>query len=207
MMAPPNLTAYLVELADLIGYDLDLDELEPVTGIHPLMVIEWATAGTDHACLAYIRGLLAGPIGFLQQHTDRTGSAEVSDLDLSLLAELREQDQRLCEALDAASRRYAAACQALLHTGLIWSRVADEHTKSRPTGSSAGDPQPADTATTPRPPLGTAEHPVTESTGAEVTTRTEAARINPPDRDANTYWTPWGGWANSIEDALGIPPE
>jgi hypothetical protein len=206
MMAPPNLTAYLVELADLIGYDLDLDELEPVTGIHPLMVIQWATAGADHACLAFTRSLLAGPTGFLQQHTDRSGSGsgEVSDLDLSLLAELREQDQRLSEALDAASRRYAAACQALVHTGLVWSRVADEHTEPCLASTSAGDPQPAEVATTPRPALTPDQHSATEPIGAEVTTSTDAA---PPDREANTYWTPWGGWANSIEDALGIPPE
>lgn len=124
-MVAPNLTAYLVELADLLGYDIDPAELEPVTGLYTERVIAWAEAGTRHAALAHMRTLLAGPIEFLRANPC------TCQTDQHLLASLRERDQRYDEELDHASRRYAAACHALLGTGLVWPRDSEATTPAQ----------------------------------------------------------------------------
>lgn len=115
-----ELTGYLVRLADLLGYDLDLDALDPVCGHDPRQVLEWAAAGTQHAALTYLRHLLAGPISFLQ-----TQAAPGSG-DEQLLADLLDHDRQLDQARDAASRRYAAACGKLRSSGLTWPHRADQ---------------------------------------------------------------------------------
>jgi hypothetical protein len=116
---PPNLTAYLANLADLLGYDLDLDALEPVTGLHTEQVIAWAEAGARHATIAYTRTLLAAPIAFLRANPSH------SQPDDHLLANLLDHAQRYDEALDHASRCYAAACHALTGAGLVWPRTPE----------------------------------------------------------------------------------
>jgi hypothetical protein len=116
-MQPPSLTTYLVALADLLGYDVDLDALESVTGLHTELVIAWAEAGGRHATIAHNRMLLAAPIVFLR------ANGSTSPADQHLLANLRDHHQRYDEDLDHASRCYAAACHALTGTGLVWPRT------------------------------------------------------------------------------------
>jgi hypothetical protein len=115
-----ELTGYLLRLADLLGYDLDLDTLDPVCGHDPKQVLEWASAGTDHAALTYLRHLLAEPISFLQSQ------AEPGSGDAQLLADLLEHDRQLDQARDVASRRYATACARLRGSGLTWPRQPDQ---------------------------------------------------------------------------------
>lgn len=60
--------------------------------------------------------LLANPISLL-----RTDPSHC-EADQHLLASLLDHDQHYDEELDHASRRYAAACHALLGTGLVRQR-------------------------------------------------------------------------------------
>lgn len=129
----PNLTAYLVKLAELLGYDVDLAELAPATGLYPEPVLAWAEAGTRHATIAHMRTLLAAPIALLRG--DPAGCAA----DQHLLASLLDRDQHYDEELDHASWRYAAACHALLGTGLVWLRPS--HTAGTPLQHQRADPE------------------------------------------------------------------
>lgn len=115
-----ELTGYLVRLADLLGYDLDLDTLDPVCGHDPGPVLEWASAGTQHAALTFLRHLLAGPISFLRSQ------AEPDDPNVQLLADLLAHDRTIDQARDVASRRFGAACARLRSSGLTWPRQADQ---------------------------------------------------------------------------------
>lgn len=119
-----ELTGYLVRLADLLGYDLDLDTLDPVCGHDPRQVLEWASAGTQHAALTFLRHLLAGPISFLRSQA-APGSG-----DEQLLAGLLEHDRKLDQARDVASRRYGDACGKLRSSGLTWPRQPDQSAPS-----------------------------------------------------------------------------
>lgn len=136
-----QLTAHLVRLAEQLGYQVELDELDAACAFYTRQVLDWAEAGTGHAALTYQRNLLAGPISFLQQHPDRTNH--------TLLGDLLDQDRWLEAAQDAASRRYADACQTLYAdaSGLIWSHEtaagADASTTAAPGQPPASDP-PAD---------------------------------------------------------------
>lgn len=109
-----QLTAHLVALAEQLGFQVELPELDPVCGLDTSHVLQWAEAGARHAGLAYQRHLLAGPIAFLKQ--DSRGALELGDL----LA----HDRWLDQAQDQASRRFAAACHTLSGSGLglIWPR-------------------------------------------------------------------------------------
>ena len=64
---PVDLTDHLQTLAGQVGYDLDLDELDPVTGHEPRLVTDWAVRAGRHAALGYARWLLDGPEEFLRQ--------------------------------------------------------------------------------------------------------------------------------------------
>jgi len=130
------LAAYLTALAAESGYDIDLDELDPVTGFHPELVLAWAVAGARHAGLAYTRSLLAGPVAFFReqvgphdpQHNTGDDPGGHSDdsvaTHVDLLAGLIVLRDRLDHDLAAAAYAYTAACRALAGTGLgvAWSR-------------------------------------------------------------------------------------
>lgn len=157
-MQPRSLTVYLVELADLLGYDIDLDALESVTGLHTELVIAWAEAGGRHATIAHTRMLLAAPISFL-----RTNPSD-SQADQHLLANLLDHHQRYDEDLDQASRCYAAACHALTGTGLMWPRTR----QPPPPPPNALDRRPTAHGGEPVQPRGAGDEP--HDKGCELTT-------------------------------------
>lgn len=105
-----SMTDYLVELADQLGFDVDVDQLWVACGHWPRQVFTWVAAGCHHASLIVQRRLLAGPIDFLRDLADPD--------DQWLLADLLAEDRRLDEALDEAGRRYATCCRTLAETGL-----------------------------------------------------------------------------------------
>jgi hypothetical protein len=125
-----GLSAYLATLAGQLGYDVDLEELDPVTGFHPRLVVSWALSGARHAGLAHARSLLAGPVAFLREQDapgdqgDDQRGAEDDGLHACMLADVLRVRDRLDHDLLAAARSYAAACQALAVTGLglVWPR-------------------------------------------------------------------------------------
>jgi hypothetical protein len=120
------MSAYLAALADQVGYDIDLDELDPAIGFHPALVISWALTGARHAGLAHARSMLSGPIAFLREQDapdDQRGDQD-DGLHACLLADILRVRDRLEADLLAAARSYAAACRALAGTdlGLVWPR-------------------------------------------------------------------------------------
>jgi hypothetical protein len=117
-----RLGAYLVVLAGRVGYDVDLDELDPVTGFHPALVVSWALSGARHAGLAHARSLLAGPAAFLREQDFPANRDD--GLHAGMLADIVRVRDRLDRDLFAATGAYAGTCQALADTGLglVWPR-------------------------------------------------------------------------------------
>lgn len=130
------MSVYLARLAEQVGYQLDPDELDPVTGFHPGLVIAWVRASARHAGLAHARQLLDAPIDFLREQHD----SNTHDLHACQLADLLRARDRLDRELPVAAGAYAAACAALAETGLglIWpdepgtEDTARTHAQSRP---------------------------------------------------------------------------
>jgi hypothetical protein len=141
--SPAGLSSYLAALAGQVGYDLDPDELDPVTGFHPGLVVAWVLAGARHAGLAHAHRLLDAPIDFLREQ-DNPADAE-DGLHACLLADLRRVRDRLDRDLPAAAGGYAAACRALAGTGLglLWPRQAHAADCDPPGGQPPPGPPPA----------------------------------------------------------------
>jgi hypothetical protein len=72
--------AYPIALAKLLGYDLDPDELEPVTGLHPELVFDRATTGARHA-ITYTRTLLGAQTAFLRESPSPADGHLLADLE------------------------------------------------------------------------------------------------------------------------------
>jgi hypothetical protein len=117
-----GLSAHLAALAAQVGYDVDLEDSDPVTGLCPALVVSWALAGARHAGLAHARWLLAGPVAFLREQDgpdNQDGCPHAG-----LLADVLGVRDRLDRDLIAAAGAYAGYCQALADAGLglVWPR-------------------------------------------------------------------------------------
>jgi hypothetical protein len=130
-----GLSAYLATLADQVGYEVALEESDPVTGLCPALVVSWALAGARHAGLAHARWLLAGPVAFLREQDGPDN--QDGCLHAGLLADVLGVRDRLDRDLAAAAGAYAAACQELAGAGLglVWPR--ENHPDQPPPASPA----------------------------------------------------------------------
>jgi len=115
---PVDLTDHLQALAGQVGYDIDLDELDPVTGHEPRLVTEWAVRAGRHAALAYARWLLQGPEATLREFA-ADGDDTIADL---LLPHVLAAGHRLDAELRHVTSLFTHGCTALAGTnlGLLW---------------------------------------------------------------------------------------
>lgn len=119
---PVDLTDHLGVLARQTGYNVDLDELDPVTGHEPRLVTTWALSAGRHAALAYARWLLDGPDEFL-----RAAAADGEHtIAAALLPDLVATELLLDAQLRISAGVFGRACHALAGAGLglVWPRAA-----------------------------------------------------------------------------------
>jgi hypothetical protein len=117
---PVDLTDHLQALAGQVGYDIDPDELDPVTGHEPRLVTDWALRAGRHAALGYGRWLLDGPEEFLSESL-ADGEDTIAAL---LLPGVVAAGRRLDTELRHVTSLFTHSCATLAGTrlGLIWPR-------------------------------------------------------------------------------------
>jgi hypothetical protein len=154
--APLDLTRYLEQLAESVGYQVEWSELDPACANHLQLLTTWVTAAAGHAGLAHARGLLTGPAAFLREQVGAGDFDDTTGCAVAMLFGLHEHDQHLETLLANAATDFATCCQRLAEagTGLTWR--ADQPVDP-PTGP------PADTSA--GPPQDTPLHPTGDATG------------------------------------------
>jgi hypothetical protein len=153
---PLDLTRYLEQLAESVGYQVDWSELDPACANHLQLVTTWVTAAAGHAGLAHARRLLTSPAAFLREQVGAGDFDDTTGCEVAMLFGLHEHDQHLETLLARAAADFATCCQQLAEagTGLTWR--ADQPVDP-PTGP------PADTSA--GPPQDTPVHPTGDATG------------------------------------------
>jgi hypothetical protein len=119
---PLDLTPYLQQLAEKVGYQLDWNELDAVCANHPQLVTSWVDAAARHTGLAHARSLLAGPAAYLREQVGAGDFDDTTGCEVAMLFGLHEHDQHLDTLQARATADFATCCQQLAEagTGLTW---------------------------------------------------------------------------------------
>jgi hypothetical protein len=140
---PLDLSPYLQQLAESVGYQLDWNELDPACANHPQLVTSWVSAAARHAGLAHARSLLAGPAAYLREQVGAGDFDDTTGCEVAMLFGLHEHDQHLNTLQARATADFATYCQQLAQagTGLTWPKdqPVDPPT-SQPAGMIADPP-------------------------------------------------------------------
>jgi hypothetical protein len=133
---PLDLTPYLQQLAESVGYQLDWDELDPACANHPQLVTNWVDAAARHAGLAHARSLLSCPAAYLREQVGAGDFDDTTGCEVAMLFGLHEHKEQLEAAMNQAAAEFTTYCQQLAQagTGLTWPK---DQPVDPPTGTPA----------------------------------------------------------------------
>jgi hypothetical protein len=120
--APLDLTPYLEQLAESVGYQVHWSGLDPARANDPQLVTTWVAAAAGHAGLAHARGLLTSPAAFLREQVGAGDFDDTTGHAVAMLSGLHEHDQHLETLLANAAADFTTRCQRLAEAGagLTW---------------------------------------------------------------------------------------